>query len=210
MIRLRPHLKKYLGVNCSMTLVFSALLGSISLAAFGDLEDKSSHLVKDFSLSCRGIDTFDFVLEAGNAIAEWCRKQNELLAENGCGSQSEMCLEEFIRADRPGKVLSFGIGASYSSSDFHLDQTDVVVGDSRWDVPPHFYIPEGEYSSQFDLNYERLQILFSVGLEFPLGARKVVRKTCVNPLTSPYLEMLTTQLVKSDPFIQDFKHRCNQ
>jgi hypothetical protein len=193
-----------------LTLVHIVLLGSAGWAFASD--EQPDYLQKDYSLSCHGLETFDFILEAGQLVGEWCREQNARLGDRGCGQESDMCLEEFIRADRPGYSLSISLGAAYTKADASLSGRDIVFGDSRWarsSDTNQTSLPTSDYSWSTDLSQKRLQILFGLGVEFPLGARTVIRKTCVNPLASPYVEMLTSNTLQSNSFIQKFRQNCN-
>ena len=142
-------------------------------------------------------------------ISDWCRKQNEILGEQGCGIGSEMCLEEFIRADRLGNRLYFGIGASYVHATGHVSGKDVVVGDPVWLPQRGFLSSGGTFSINSDSSFDRLQLMLSVGVEFPLGSRRTLRKTCVNPYSSDYVSMVTQQILNSNKAIQDFLNACS-
>lgn len=102
----------------ALTLGQIVLLGSPGRAFASD--EQLDYLQKDYSLSCHGLETFDFILEAGQLVGEWCREQNARLGDRGCGQESDMCLEEFIRADRPGYSLSIALGAAYTKADASL------------------------------------------------------------------------------------------
>lgn len=117
------------------TIVALALFNFVSLGNISRSFASDEHvefLEKGYSLSCYGIESFDFILEAGQLVGEWCRAQNAQLGERGCGEESDMCLEEFIRADRPGYSLSIAVGAAYMNEDISHSGTDIVYGNSRW------------------------------------------------------------------------------
>lgn len=176
------------------------------------VEDPHNYLEQEVNLSCTGLENFDFIFEAGRLVGEWCRAQNEKLGENGCGIDSEMCLEQFVRADRPGYSLSVSIGAAYTKGSAAISGTDVVFGDSRWvSSSDAGRIDDSPSVSSWatNLNYNRLQILFGIGVEFPLSPQTIVRKTCVNPLASDYLEMLINSVLHNTPAIQKFSKNCN-
>lgn len=197
------------------TIVALALFNFVSLGNISPSFASNEHvefLEKGFSLSCYGIESFDFILEAGQLVGEWCRAQNAQLGERGCGEESDMCLEEFIRADRPGYSLSIAVGAAYMNEDISHSGSDIVYGNSRWVRSTdrnRLAQPSADYTWSSDLSEKRLQVLFSLGVEFPLGKRTVVRKTCVNPLASTYVELLTNNTLQSNSVIQKFAHNCN-
>lgn len=194
----------------ALTLGQIVLLGSPGRAFASD--EQLDYLQKDYSLSCHGLETFDFILEAGQLVGEWCREQNARLGDRGCGQESDMCLEEFIRADRPGYSLSIAVGAAYSKADATFSGSDIIFGNSRWarsSDANQMSEPTRDYSWSTDLSQKRLQILFGLGVDFPLGARTVIRKTCVNPLASPYVEMLTSNSLQGNSVIQKFTQNCN-
>jgi len=189
---------------CHGLLIFPAGHASAS-------SEQADYLQKDFNLSCHGLETFDFIFEAGQLVGEWCREQNARLGERGCGEDSDMCVEEFIRADRPGASLSLSIGAAYMRGDASVSGSDVILGDSRWihsSDKRQDSEPKAVSSWSTDFTQNRIQVLFGIGFEIPLGARTVVRKTCVNPLASTHLEMLTNSVIKNNFVIQRFAQNC--
>lgn len=194
----------------AVTLIQIVLLGSVGRAFASN--EQFDYLQKDFSLTCHGLNTFDFILEAGQLVGEWCREQNARLGDRGCGDTSDLCLDEFVRADRPGYSLSIALGAASTKADVIFFGSDVVFGSSRWvrsSDTNRMSQPTSDYSWSTDLSQKRLQILFGLGVEFPLGARTVIRKTCVNPMASPYVKMLTSKTLQSNLVIQKFTQNCD-
>ncbi|MEY4064830.1 MAG: hypothetical protein RIR26_1038 [Pseudomonadota bacterium] len=192
-------------VFCFLALPYCLFLSGLSQG-----DDSSPNFINTpVNVSCRGISDFDFVFQFGEMISEWCRKQNEILGEQGCGVGSEMCLEEMIRADRPAKALSFGVGASYVHANRHTTGKDVVAGEPYW-LPTRTYFPDdGSYSFSNNSTFDRLQLVFSVGVEIPLGSRRILRKTCVNPYSSDYVSLMTKQVLDSNKTLQSFLNSCS-
>lgn len=167
------------------------------------------YLNKPVTVTCRGASDFDFVFEFGELISEWCKKQNEILGDQGCGLGSEMCLEEFIQADRPGNKLHFGVGASYVHDVLQTNSNNVVVGSPFWSPHQISFYDVGRHSHSGDSTFDRLQIMLSVGVEFPLGSRRSLRKTCMNPYSSDYVSMMAQKAFGSNPAIQSYLNSCS-
>lgn len=189
---------------------FSPILSILFLPFISRGDDSiPQYLNKPVTVSCHGVSDLDFAFEFGRLISEWCKKQNEILGEQGCGLGSEMCLEEFIQADRPGNNLYFGVGASYVHDVLKTNGNNLSVGAPFWSHYKSDFYDDGRHSHSVNSTFDRLQIIMSVGVEFPLGSRRTLRKTCVNPYSSDYVSMMAHQAFDSNQAIQSYLNSCS-
>jgi hypothetical protein len=171
----------------------------------------ANYLSLQTTLDCRSSQDFDLLLQAAKLVGDWCRAQNKVLKEQGCGAESDFCVDAFFSADMPQQNLIIGVSASglrttYNSSDIILYPlvTDGYFWSRSRPNMPILPLTSSSYEST------QMSITLSVGVEFISSKKNIKRHTCLNPLFSPLVEQIARAGVQNNQIIHDFDVICGR
>lgn len=164
------------------------------------------YLSRKTGLTCDGLEEFDFLLESASVIGEWCRVQNNQLGEKGCGYDTTLCVKELFESDLPGGKLNVGVsvGATFGSTD--SSGTSVTQSDYVWNGNRGSDTSTSNWGGSGSFNY--VEVRLEVGVEIPLGSRRLRRVTCINPLDHEYVRMLATNTILQNQNMKAFSAAC--
>lgn len=185
-----------------------ATLGASASFAYADATDSAirRYVSRTTTLSCNGLEVFDFLLESATVIGEWCREQNNALGDKGCGVGTSLCVQELMESDLPGGSLTVGLSATTGFGNSSTSGTGFTQSEFVWNGSSSTGSFPTDWNSSGNFNYVELQL--SVGVDIPLGSRKLRRVTCVNPLDHDYVRMLAENVVLNNEHLKTISTAC--
>lgn len=164
---------------------------------------------KRAALACDQLPEAQIVFEAAESIGIFCREQNALLGERGCGVGSTFCPEELLLEDRPGPTLTVGLSVSsgvWKSDYAYEDRWDTTIVSARGNSR----VRRGTYRSSWSDEENYLDFGILIGIEIPLGPKELRKTRCVNPLFQGYVRKVVQEAMPSDEVLKARFAECQR
>jgi hypothetical protein len=158
------------------------------------------------TMSCDGLEVFDFLLESAAVIGEWCREQNDQLGPKGCGVGAPLCVKELVESELPGGSLTMGLSATAGVGSSNSSGSSIARSGYVWSGGSASGTSGPDWTGSSDFTY--VELTLSVGVEIPLGSRQLRKVTCVNPLDHDYVRMLAENVVLNNEHLKTLSAAC--